>query len=1031
MILTAPMEDTPSSWDTRSPDSPSTRLRISYASADPLHEALGARSRGEPPAAQQEVELPFVVGVLADLSGADRGALPHLRNRRFEAMTLTTLADRLNCWSPERRRALETTETGLEHLLRGASAGTDVQVLVLDVSKAELLKCLRMYRGQALEHNPLAQEIVEARFGSYGGEPFGCLIGDYLFDHSQEDVEALEDLGHIAAASHAVFVTGASPALVQLPRWEDVAHRRSIDALFSLPEYGGWSALVASEAANALVLTLPGDAFLIGAAIARAFGVDGSWRRLEAVLAELASHLRSVSLPSQHGEALARCGVSPVTSSGTLLMTMRGSPLRNALLFGRFAHHAHAMLRERRHSFGTPAAAEQFVTRWLLHYVDGAHRHSSEGVKATLPLVDARVSAEETAIDGGYRCHLSLTTQAVPHDTHRPPTNAAWPTRTKMCRPVGRHDGEAQLRLPFVVGILADASGDNPDSQPPRERRFSRMTLGSLDDRLRLLEPRVICAVRDVIGGREGLAVDLTFECLEDFHPASVARRVPSLRPMLEKRERLMALLVHLDGKPRARAALDRVFATATGPHSKGDVVLESLVAAFEPLTSSARATVELALEDAIAIPGPHTSTAPDAALLVSNVVCEIDRQLTLQVNEVMHAPAFQSLERTWLGIERLVRAADIDPFVEVHLLDIAKDELDVVLVEPDAPGSLQEHLLRELSAIGGRPFSMLIGDFCFDHRESDVRLLHDLAHAAAKAHCPFVGAACPSLMTMESWRQAGMPRDLLTIFKDPDHDGWRALRADPESRSMVLTLPRFLGRQPWSSAETPVLGFGFAESTVDHEHFVWLNAAFAVGEVVVASVLRHGSPAFIQGVNTGGLLPLPDSTEGHRPLPHGVETALTDRRAHALSECGLAALVARAGGSAATFFLIPSLFQPLQHLDEEATRHSVRSSRLDWCLQVGRIAHHVRRLACEVLGAYPERDAMQRHLNEWLSSHVSCDPGNAGIHALAELPLLAADLAIEERDGSWQATLRVLPDGLWRGGGVRYSETIQFPIPR
>ena len=87
----------------------------------------------------------------------------------------------------------------------------------------------------------------------------------------------------------------------------------------------------------------------------------------------------------------------------------------------------------------------------------------------------------------------------------------------------------------------------------------------------------------------------------------------------------------------------------------------------------------------------------------------------------------------------------------------------------------------------GGAPYGCLIGDYYFDHSPPDVEILQGMAQIAAASHSPFIAAAAPSLMNMESWQELGNPRDLTKIFQTPEYAPWRSLRESEDSRYIGL----------------------------------------------------------------------------------------------------------------------------------------------------------------------------------------------------------------------------------------------------
>ena len=154
-------------------------------------------------------------------------------------------------------QALEATWRGLFHLVRAGDKDTGVKIRALDVSKRELRRNLRKFRGGAWDQSPLFHRIYEEEFGQLGGEPFGLLIGDYQFDQSPEDVALLSDIAMIAAAAHAPFISSAAPSLLQMESWAEIANPRDLTRIFSTPEYVAWRALRDQEDARFVGLCMP------------------------------------------------------------------------------------------------------------------------------------------------------------------------------------------------------------------------------------------------------------------------------------------------------------------------------------------------------------------------------------------------------------------------------------------------------------------------------------------------------------------------------------------------------------------------------------------------------------------------------------------------------------------------------------------------------------------------------------------------------------------------------------------------------
>jgi len=152
---------------------------------------------------------------------------------------------------------LEGAWRGLQHLVSNTETDEMLKIRVMNVSKKEVSKSLKKFKGTAWDQSPLFKKLYEEEYGSFGGEPFGCLVGDYHFDHSPQDVELLTQISKISAASHAPFITGLSPSALQMDSWSELANPRDLTKIFSTPEYASWRSLRESEDSKYLGLAMP------------------------------------------------------------------------------------------------------------------------------------------------------------------------------------------------------------------------------------------------------------------------------------------------------------------------------------------------------------------------------------------------------------------------------------------------------------------------------------------------------------------------------------------------------------------------------------------------------------------------------------------------------------------------------------------------------------------------------------------------------------------------------------------------------
>ena len=122
------------------------------------------------------------------------------------------------------------------------------------------------------------------------------------------------------------------------------------------------------------------------------------------------------------------------------------------------------------------------------------------------------------------------------------------------------YGSEKKVQLPFIMGVVADLVGKREEPLPPvAERKFLEIDVDNFDDRLKALKPRVAFAVPNALSGEGNVAVDMTFESLDDFTPEAVARKVEPLRKLLEAREKLSHLLTYMDGKDSAEELIGKL----------------------------------------------------------------------------------------------------------------------------------------------------------------------------------------------------------------------------------------------------------------------------------------------------------------------------------------------------------------------------------------------------------------------------------------------------------------------------------------
>ncbi len=152
---------------------------------------------------------------------------------------------------------VESAWRGLHYLVNNTETDESLKIRVLNISKTELHKTLKKYRGVAWDQSPLFKKLYEEEYGQFGGEPYGALVADYYFDHSGPDVDLLTQIAKIAAAAHAPFIAGADPAALLMDSWQELANPRDLTKIFQTPEHAAWRSLRDSEDSRYIGLAMP------------------------------------------------------------------------------------------------------------------------------------------------------------------------------------------------------------------------------------------------------------------------------------------------------------------------------------------------------------------------------------------------------------------------------------------------------------------------------------------------------------------------------------------------------------------------------------------------------------------------------------------------------------------------------------------------------------------------------------------------------------------------------------------------------
>jgi type VI secretion system protein ImpC len=390
---------------------------------------------------------------------------------------------------------------------------------------------------------------------------------------------------------------------------------------------------------------------------------------------------------------------------------------------------------------------------------------------------------------------------------------------------------------------------------------------------------------------------------------------------------------------------------------------------------------------------------------------------MSRQLAEIMHNADFQKLEGSWRGMHHLVMNSETSAQLKIRVMNISKRELFKDLdkaVEFDQSQIFKKIYEAEFGSPGGEPYGAMIGDYEFSNHPEDIDLLGKMSQVSAAGFCPFVSAASPKLLGMDSFSELSKPRDLEKIFLDETYTKWRSFRDSDDARFVVLTMPRSLSRLPYGKNTKVVDEFDYEEVELDekgdakpvpHEHYSWMNTAFVMGARLTDAFAKTGWCTAIRGAENGGKVEgLPahvfTADDGDKSLKCPTEIAITDRREAELSKLGFLPLCHYKNTDYAVFFGAQTAQKAKKFDRPEATANAAISARLPYIMATARIAHFLKVIARDKIGSFMERQDCEEWLRRWIANYVSSDP-HPSDDVKARYPLAEAEIKVEEIPGS------------------------------
>ena len=401
----------------------------------------------------------------------------------------------------------------------------------------------------------------------------------------------------------------------------------------------------------------------------------------------------------------------------------------------------------------------------------------------------------------------------------------------------------------------------------------------------------------------------------------------------------------------------------------------------------------------------------------IMNAMGAIDAAMSTQLAAIMHHPDFQKLEGSWRGLHHLIMNSETGSQLKIRVMNIGKRELFKDLdkaVEFDQSQIFKKIYEAEFGSPGGEPYGALIGDYEFTNHPEDIDTLSKMSQVAAAGFAPFLSAADPKLLGMESYSELSKPRDLEKIFLDETYAKWRSFRDSDDSRFAVLTMPRSLSRLPYGKNTKVVDEFDFEEVELDekgnskpvaHSNYAWMNSSYVLGTQMTSAFSKFGWCTAIRGAENGGKVEgLPahifTADDGDQAMKCPTEIAITDRREAELSKLGFLPLCHYKNTDYAVFFGAQTVQKSKKYDKPEATANAAISARLPYIMATSRIAHFLKVIARDKIGSFMERQDCEDWLKRWISNYVSTDP-HPSDDVKARYPLAEAEIKVEDIPGS------------------------------
>ncbi len=398
--------------------------------------------------------------------------------------------------------------------------------------------------------------------------------------------------------------------------------------------------------------------------------------------------------------------------------------------------------------------------------------------------------------------------------------------------------------------------------------------------------------------------------------------------------------------------------------------------------------------------------------------ISDIDCLITRQVNVIIHHSRFQQLEASWRGVRYLTNSKQRDGGVKVKLMHCSWQELSkdcARSMEFDQSAIFKWLYSNEFGRAGGEPFGLVVGDYYLGHQQNGVNYdasiatLKKITGAAASAFSPFVMAASPEFLGCDRFSELAAVSNLSSQFNQYNYRTWWSLRQLEDARFLGLVLPSVLMRQTYCKDGKRQDPFPFSETTEKGEQdLLWGNGAYCFAATVIRSFDEYGWFTHIRGQEPGelsrGIIQGP--TEicvpllGQQVQPRSpVAVRVSEKKEKELADLGFIPILSVPHSSNLGLFSNASVHTPKAYDSDHANANAKLSSMLQYILCVSRVAHYLKTIGREKIGAFVDQDELEYELQSWIN-HYTMSADQATEEMRARYPLKSAQVKIKQKPG-------------------------------